>query len=474
VLDYCARTVSTTRVENAETPRRWGIYNRISDARDGANEVTEAGVKRQEKNLLRLAESVGGTVIDSYVDNDVSAWGGRKNRAEYQRMLSDLRSGRINGVLASAPDRLHRSSEEHNAFLRLAGEIDVRVLTLTGGSLDHHTAGGRLQSKIAADVGEYESDVKSERVLAAMAELRANGATQGGVRPFGLTQGRRDLHEIEAPLVRAAAAAVVAGEPLKAVCRAWSAAGVTTVRGKPWNATGLKHLLLSAWARGVTPDGNPAQWPTLIDATTGAQLDAILRDPARASRRPEVKRHLLSGLLVCGLCGSRMGSALNNKARGYRCMACFGSSLKAETVEEDITYRLLARLESARVAEGMLVAAAPTADEAALAKAKNEQVVLDEMLGAGDLDRESYTRARRKLTARRDAIMANVRHDIEADRRRRVQAEAFDLAQRWEDLTVDRRRLVFDAFIDNIVVSPASVPGSHSYEPRRLVVTWRE
>ena len=51
-----------------------GIYARISSDPDG----TRLGVRRQIDDCEALAERLGWTVTDQYIDNDVSAWSGKK------------------------------------------------------------------------------------------------------------------------------------------------------------------------------------------------------------------------------------------------------------------------------------------------------------------------------------------------------------------------------------------------------------
>ncbi|HST13408.1 MAG TPA: recombinase family protein, partial [Gaiellaceae bacterium] len=53
---------------------RAGIYARISSDRDG----DQLGVKRQIEDCRREAERRGFVVEDVYVDDDVSAWSGKR------------------------------------------------------------------------------------------------------------------------------------------------------------------------------------------------------------------------------------------------------------------------------------------------------------------------------------------------------------------------------------------------------------
>lgn len=67
------------------SPRAAAIYARIS--RDVTGEAL--GVERQLQDSRKLAESRGWVMAEEYVDNDISAYGG-KSRPAYERMLTDI------------------------------------------------------------------------------------------------------------------------------------------------------------------------------------------------------------------------------------------------------------------------------------------------------------------------------------------------------------------------------------------------
>ena len=81
------------------------------------------GVQRQLEDCRKLAGDRGWTVVDEYVDNDVSAYSG-KRRPEYERMLADIRDGLRDAVLVYNMDRLTRRPielEEFTAVCEAAG-----------------------------------------------------------------------------------------------------------------------------------------------------------------------------------------------------------------------------------------------------------------------------------------------------------------------------------------------------------------
>src|SRR5688572_6170081 len=86
--------------------RRAAIYARISADREGR----ELGVERQGDDCAELAHRRDWEVVDTYIDNDMGAStrSRKKSRPEYQRLLSDARTGRFQVIIAYTSSRLTR------------------------------------------------------------------------------------------------------------------------------------------------------------------------------------------------------------------------------------------------------------------------------------------------------------------------------------------------------------------------------
>jgi site-specific DNA recombinase len=93
---------------------RAGIYARISSDREG----DQLGVRRQVADCEELAERLGWSVVDRYVDNDVSAYRG-KPRPEYRRLLEDIGGRQVDAVVVWHADRLHRHPRELEDFFEV-------------------------------------------------------------------------------------------------------------------------------------------------------------------------------------------------------------------------------------------------------------------------------------------------------------------------------------------------------------------
>src|SRR5215211_4059243 len=172
---------------------RAGIYARISSDREGDG----LGVTRQMEDCERLAERKGWRVAERYVDDDVSAYGG-KCRPEYARLLDDLRSGVIDGVVVWHLDRLHRQPKELEEFFDVCKAARVDDLATVTGRINLADPDGQFQARILGAVAKKESDDKSRRIRRKHEEIAASGKVSGGgSRPYGYEADKRTVRPAE-------------------------------------------------------------------------------------------------------------------------------------------------------------------------------------------------------------------------------------------------------------------------------------
>src|SRR4029453_17191200 len=123
---------------------RAGIYIRISRAR---RELLDA--QRQEPPCRAFCADHGWQVVEVYTDDNRSAWKEGIRRDSFERMLSDVRAGRLDAVISWQMDRLLRTVEDAAAIVTIAKETGVQVANI-GGSIDLSTADGRKRFYEAA------------------------------------------------------------------------------------------------------------------------------------------------------------------------------------------------------------------------------------------------------------------------------------------------------------------------------------
>ena len=200
---------------------RAGIYARISSDR----EADGLAIGRQLEDCERLAEERGWRVVERYIDQDVSAYNGRV-RPAYRRLLGDLRTGSIDGVIVYHLDRLHRQPRDLEEFFDVCKTAGVDDLASVTGRINLADPDGQFQARILGAVAKKESDDKSRRIRRKHEELAAAGRLSGGgTRPYGYASDRRTIRPGEAAVIRETATRLLAGESVRSICTALNERG---------------------------------------------------------------------------------------------------------------------------------------------------------------------------------------------------------------------------------------------------------
>ena len=462
------------------------IYTRISDDRDG----TAAGVKRQEEDCRKISDDRGWKVIGVYTDNDISAYRG-KRRPEYQRLLSDMKNGVVDAVVAWHADRLHRHPTELEEFIEVAVTAGTQLATVTG-DLDLGTEDGQFTARILGAVARKESDAKSRRIRRKHEELARQGQPSGGgTRPFGYNDDRVTIKKAEAKLIREAAKRLLAGEATRSIVRDWHQRGISAVKGGSWKPTPFTRMMKSARIAGFREyDGELIEgiWPGIIDRDTHLALRRLFAKPDRRGGRG--RRYLLTGgIAVCGYDDCQ--AALTARPRGdrtpyYNCASsiqpdnkgCGRIGAVAEPLEDFIRDAIFTRLDSHALTAALHAAhsdddtsqedlwASIAADEATLEMLAKDHYV-DHLIS-----RAEFLAARGPLEERISAAKADLSHDSSTRVLADVGSSREELETWWEAHDVSLRKALVAAVVEKVIIKPA-VRGRNYFDADRVEIVWR-
>jgi site-specific DNA recombinase len=453
------------------------VYARISSDR----EADGTGVERQKEDCARLAERKGWQVAQEYVDNDLSAWSG-KRRPEYERMLADLEAGTINGLLVYDLDRLHRQPSELEAFIDLCGRLGLTNVASVSGDIDLTTAEGQFQARILGAVAKKESDDKSRRIRRKHLEIAAEGRVSGGgSRPYGYEPDKLTIRPAEAAVVEECAQRLLAGEPVRSIAKDLNEREIPTATGGQWSPQSLRRMLASPRISGQRAHHGEivasAQWPGIISAEDGAKIRALLANPERRTNKA-ARRYLLGGLLVCSHCGERLvarprtgGKRRYACAKGVGFSGCGRTYINADEVERFVTEAVLHRVDSRDLqrATERRQQQAPEAErwlqEAEAAEQQLEE--LADAYGQREITMGEWKAARKPIEQRLSAArkqLAKVTHggllDSYVGHSDRLRAD-------WEGLDLSQQHAIVAGVIDCVRVGPAR-RGYNRFDESRL------
>jgi DNA invertase Pin-like site-specific DNA recombinase len=456
---------------------RAGVYARISSDR----EADGLGVGRQMEDCVRLAERKGWRVVEQYVDDDVSAWSG-KRRPEYVRLLADLQAGTINGLLVYDLDRLHRQPSELESFIDLCQLLGLTNVSSVSGEIDLTTAEGQFQARILGAVAKKESDNTSRRIRRKHLEIAAEGRVSGGgSRPYGYEPDKVTLRPAEAAVVAECAQRLLAGEPVRSIAQRLNAQEVPTSTGREWSPQSLRRILASPRISGQRAHHGEivadAEWPGIISPEDGARIRALLADPERRTNKA-ARRYLLGGLLVCSHCGERLvarprtgGKRRYACAKGVGFSGCGKTYINADEVEQFVTKAVLHRVDSRELqrATERRQQRAPEAErwwqETEAAQEQLEE--LASAYGQREITMGEWKAARQPIEQRLSAArkqLAKVNHGSLLDS---YVGHSDRLCADWDGLDLSQQHAIVASVVDSVRVGPAR-KGYNRFDESRL------
>ncbi len=304
-------------------------------------------------------------------------------------------------------------------------------------------------------------------------------------RPFGYDLAGRVLRR-EANALRWAAEQALTGRSIASLARDLNARGILSSTGAQWRASSLIKVLRNPRYAGIaTYHGIPvatAAWTPILTMEAHQQLVAELDEPARRIAADPVRKHLLSRLATCGICGERLGVNSDGRTgrRIYRCPRLHLSRRldKVDAVVVDAVLNRL-RLDGALALPGHPDVAG-TRDRGSLsremARIRTRIAQATAAFSAGDLDAAqlaAITRHGRHALAELDSDYA---HALRAPALAALLAASGrsrpdrSLPAAWTRLTHQQRRDVVTTLVQ-VTVLPAG-PGRH-FEPGQVRLQWR-
>lgn len=443
------------------------------------------GVARQIEDCRQLAAARGWFVAEEYIDNDVSAFRG-KVRPAYQRMLADLGDGLRDAVVVYNLDRLTRRPIELEEFRLLCERAGVSQVATVTSDFDLGNDDGLFMARITAAVAAKESGRKSERLRRKHQQLAEQGRPNGGYRrPYGYAADRLTVVESEALVIRDLVVRYLAGESLRSLAAWLNAEGIASVGGSEWRSPTLRLMLASGRIAGLREYKGqvvgPAVWPAIITPEQRRQVLVRMAAGVVTGRRTP-RRYLLSGLLRCGKCGTRLYSSPRGDRRRYVCVSgpdhggCGRLTVVAPPVEELIAAAVLFRLDTPEFADALAGRAAADAEHAALLAGlqtdRSQREELARMWSAREITSEEWRAAREPIDKRIRDAERRLERISPAPALTGWVGNASELGDRWASLNLERQAAIIAAVLDHAVIGPG-VTGARSLDPDRVQPVWR-
>jgi DNA invertase Pin-like site-specific DNA recombinase len=296
---------------------RAAIYARLSQDRDGTSTATD----RQVKDCKALCKREGLTVVETFVDNDVSAYNGA-HRPGFAGLMEGVRRRDFDVLVYWKTDRLVRRFHDLGGVMETCDQAGVRLVSVVD-PIDTSTAMGKGIAGMMAAMAETESANISLRVKRRHEEAALRGDSHGHRRAYGYSPDGNKVVAREAKHIRDARDRIFRGESMRAICADWNERGVQTAEGKAWRVHGFKKIMTSARIAGlreyqgeVVAEGI---WPAIVTPEERDRIIAIVGDP-KVRKRGRPVTYLLSGMTTCGRCGAVLRAGNKDGKRRWSCL----------------------------------------------------------------------------------------------------------------------------------------------------------
>lgn len=356
------------------------IYIRLSkEDMDRGYDESES-ITNQKTLLTEYVEKLGAEykLIDIYIDPGYT--GTNFNRPDFQRMIRDIKIGKVNMVITKDLSRLGRDYIETGEYIeKWFPENKIRYVSVTDGIDTFATNNGNNDiAPFKSILNDMYSKDLSKKIKTALHTMQKQGKYVGGKTPIGYRKDPNDKNHLiiceqEAQIVRTIFDMAIAGNQVGAIRDYLNNNNIPTAnqlrynRATFWESKTVKNVLKHEVYIGTTIQNkrsrisyknrklraNPKEEWQVVENTHepivekekfyAVQKMAIVQK----YERNEKKNHfLLDGLLICYECKHKIGvrarkdgrfdMVCNNYRRNSKLNLCTSHGFSYEKLEDNI------------------------------------------------------------------------------------------------------------------------------------------
>lgn len=325
------------------------IYIRVSTT----HQIDRDSIPMQKSDLIAYTKLMLNTE-DYVIFEDAGYSGKNTDRPNFQKMMSQIRSGAFTHLLVWKIDRISRNLLDFSSMYKELKELGV-VFVSKNEQFDTSTAMGEAMLKIILVFAELERNITSERVTATMISRASNGQWNGGRVPFGYDYDYDtktfSVKEQESVIVKLIHDKYEEMQSLVQEARYLNEHDFRTREGNEWSPVTLLIILRNIFYCGdyqynTLKEGNrqkvkdESEWviveshhDAIISREQKQRIIGLLESNKRLSRRNKSTKynHVFAGLLFCSGCGKAMGGspATPRKGWSYSKYSCYSTRKNA-------------------------------------------------------------------------------------------------------------------------------------------------
>lgn len=478
-------------------------------ARVSTDEQAEKGhsLNEQQERMFSYCKAMGWEEPVFFVDDGYSAK--NLNRPKLTEILQIVKSEKGPGIVITT--KLDRLSRKLVDILNLNEYFNKHGFNYVSASegFDTSTPAGRLVLQMLGMVAEFERERISERVRDNMTSIVKNTKKVVSRPCFGYDVIDKEMviNLEESLIVKEMAEWAVEGKGPREIAKRLNARGIRTKEGNEWHDKIVRELLQRETLIGdfvynktyrkdsKTIMRDPSEWITvknhhdaILDITVFEKIRTIFLGRKTVGKNISNDTYLLSGLLVCSHCGSKMNGKMNrsfskklnreNLHYQYLCdgylkkATCFHHFARRDEIEQLVVDRIekLAQ-ESLGKLEEISTNSTNSKDDISQLKAKLEKIdkkmqkqidaYNDDLISAHDLKLASE-----KAKSEREVLLQLLNESAQ-DKQKKAEVELQARANKSKKIITSSNRLQAKQEIRKLVEKIEVTNGSDVH------ITWR-
>lgn len=334
------------------------IKTAVAYARYSSDKQQESSIVVQIQEIKKYCAEHKIELIHEYIDE--AQTGTNANRKSFQQMIADSTKGEFDMVIVHRMDRMARNVEDALHYKKYLAMQGVRLVSVIE-SFDESPEGDFFKL-ISMGMAELYSKKLARECVEGQLQNAKEGNAMGGYPPLGYeVKGKRYIiNEDEAKIVRLIFNMVVGGYSYREIKDKLNWMGLS-YRGRPFTHNlhemlrNRKYIGEYVYNRSVRRDIRgmrnhhaskaeseiiriPDGMPRIIDDETFNKVQLIMDARIKKSGRGSKKgKYILSGLLVCGVCGFSICGGTSYGGRNKHRMAVYRCGYKNDCPTKSIT-----------------------------------------------------------------------------------------------------------------------------------------
>ncbi len=365
------------------------IYSRKS-------KFTEKGesIENQIQMCIKYAKNLDIEDYEIYEDEGFS--GGNTNRPKFQKLMKDLKTKKFTHLICYRLDRISRNVADFAGTIEILNKCDVAFISIRE-QFDTTSAMGRAMMNVSATFAQLERETIAERIKDNLRELSKTGRWLGGPPPLGYksvevenndSNGKNrkkhilEINEQEINIPKMVFELFLKHKSFQKVSRILESQGIYSRKGSVFSRNLVKQTINNPvyciadrkildylkkhganvyghdnmnGSNGVMPYNRRTDkgsfapiedWVVSVGEHQGVidsliwlkcqEISKNIKESTASNRKGTSQEALLSGLVVCGRCGSGMAPRQNTSSKyPYRYYSCNLRNKSAERCDND-------------------------------------------------------------------------------------------------------------------------------------------